>query len=90
MQVRLAFSVAVHAEPEVLIVDEVLAVGDASFQGRCIDWLRQFQRQGGTVLFVSHDPELVYGLSDRVLHLSDGELTEEEQAPQEECEPVAR
>lgn len=78
MQIRLAFSVAVHADPEILIVDEVLAVGDASFQRKCIDWLRQFQQRGGTVLFVSHDPKLVYDLSDRVLNLCDGVLTEED------------
>ena len=89
MQVRLAFSVAVHARPEILIVDEVLAVGDAAFQRKCIDWLHQFQRQGGTILFVSHDPTLVYQLSDRVLHLSGGEVIEEERVSREECKPVA-
>ncbi len=76
MQVRLGFSVAVHAQPEILIVDEVLAVGDAAFQSKCLDWLRWFQKQGGTILFVSHDPKLVYALSDRVLHLLGGEITE--------------
>jgi ABC-type polysaccharide/polyol phosphate transport system ATPase subunit len=82
MQMRLAFSVAVHAQPEILIVDEVLAVGDASFQRKCFDWLIHFQRQGGTILFVSHDPTLVYKLSDRVLHLYGGEIKEEEQVSQ--------
>ena len=89
MQIRLAFSVAVHAQPEILIVDEVLAVGDASFQRKCIEWLRQFQQQGGTVLFVSHDPTLVYGLSDRVLHLCDGDVTEDERVQHHECNSVA-
>jgi ABC-2 type transport system ATP-binding protein len=84
MQMRLGFSVAVHAQPEILIVDEVLAVGDPSFQRKCFDWLLQFQRQGGTILFVSHDPQLVYGLSDRVLHLYGGEVKEEERVTRRE------
>lgn len=88
MQVRLAFSVAVHAEPEVLIVDEVLAVGDASFQCKCIDWLLKFQQKGGTVLFVSHDPRLVYSLSDRLLHLRDGVVIDEEQVKARDKAPL--
>jgi ABC-type polysaccharide/polyol phosphate transport system ATPase subunit len=78
MQMRLGFSVAVHAQPDILIVDEVLAVGDESFQRKCFDWLRRFQRRGGTILFVSHDPTLVSKLSDRVLHLRGGQLKGDE------------
>src|SRR5437588_8632056 len=55
MQMRLGFGVAAHLEPEVLLVDEVLAVGDASFQQRCLDRIRQVLHEGTTLLFVSHD-----------------------------------
>ena len=88
MQMRLGFSVAVHAEPEVLIVDEVLAVGDAAFRRKCVDWVRQFQSRGGTILFVSHSPDLVQMLSDRVLHLDAGKVTEEEQPSLEVDAPL--
>ena len=52
---RLAFSVAAHLEPDIVVVDEVLAVGDAEFQRRCLGKMSEFGREG-TVLFVSHDP----------------------------------
>src|SRR5207249_2181596 len=55
MYVRLAFAVAAHLEPEVLLVDEVLAVGDARFQRKCLNWMQELGRRGGTVLFVSHN-----------------------------------
>ena len=59
MQVRLGFSVAVHTDPEILLLDEVLAVGDEAFQLRCFDFIRRFQKAGGTLLFVSHSMEAV-------------------------------
>jgi len=72
MYVRLAFAVAAHLEPEILIVDEVLAVGDASFQRRCLGKMREVSQGGRTVIFVSHNMSAVNTLCDRGLLLSDG------------------
>ncbi len=72
MYVRLAFSTAIHVEPEVLIVDEALAVGDAAFANRCIRKFHELRAQKVTVLFVSHDMGLVKQLAHRALFLSDG------------------
>src|ERR1051325_548834 len=55
MRTRLAFSICAHVEAEILVVDEALAVGDAAFQRKCMDWIDSFRRQG-TLLFVSHSP----------------------------------
>src|SRR6202011_2615666 len=55
MYMRLGFAVAINVDPEVLLIDEVLAVGDASFQRKCFGWLGRFQRRGGPVVIVSHD-----------------------------------
>lgn len=74
MQMRLGFSVAVHVEPEIILVDEVLAVGDYSFQQKCLDRIRQLQKQGVTILFVSHDFEEVEKLCSRALWLENGRL----------------
>lgn len=74
MQVRLAFSVAVHVDPQVLIVDEALAVGDAAFQQKCIERIEQFQRSGKTLLLVSHDMELIRRFCTRALWLQQGRL----------------
>ena len=59
MYVRLAFAVAAHLEPEILIVDEVLAVGDAAFQKKCLGKMENFAQSGRTVLFVSHNMDAV-------------------------------
>lgn len=72
MQVRLAFSVAAHLEPEILIVDEVLAVGDAAFQKKCLGKMKEFSSTGRTIIFVSHHLPLVRGLCQRVLVLESG------------------
>jgi lipopolysaccharide transport system ATP-binding protein len=72
MSVRLAFAVAAHLEPEVLLVDEVLAVGDAAFQKKCLGRMANVARGGRTILFVSHDLGAVSALCDRVLYLRDG------------------
>jgi ABC-2 type transport system ATP-binding protein len=77
MYVRLGFSVAVHLEPEVFLVDEVLAVGDARFQARCFDRIRQMQRAGTTIVFVTHDLDAASSLSKRVVVLEGGEITDE-------------
>ena len=74
MHVRLAFAVAAHLEPEILIVDEVLAVGDAEFQKKCLGKLRDAGRQSRTVLFVSHNMAAVQALCDRVMMLKAGRL----------------
>ncbi|MGH9098976.1 MAG: ABC transporter ATP-binding protein [Acidimicrobiales bacterium] len=74
MYVRLGFAVAVNVDPDVLVIDEVLAVGDERFQRKCMDRVKQFQREGRTILFVSHAPDLVRSICDRAVALSDGEL----------------
>lgn len=74
MYVRLAFSTAIHVEPEVLIVDEALAVGDAIFANRCVQKFEELKARGVTVLFVSHDLGLVKRLSDRALLMLGGRV----------------
>ncbi len=73
MQMRLAFSVAVYVDPDILIVDEVLGVWDASFQTKCFERIHGFKRAGKTLLFVSHAPTLVRELCDRALWLDHGQ-----------------
>ncbi len=74
MLVRLAFAVSVCVEPDILIVDEALAVGDASFQFKCLERLERLTRQGTTLLFVSHDMSMVKRFCNRALYLRDGEI----------------
>lgn len=74
MYVRLAFSVAAHLEPDILVVDEVLAVGDARFQKKCMGQMQQVGREGRTVLFVSHNMGAVAELCDRAILLSEGRV----------------
>lgn len=74
MFVRLAFSTAIHFEPELLIVDEALAVGDVFFQHKCMDRMKRFQAEGKTILFVSHDPQAVRHLCNRAIHLRKGRI----------------
>ena len=81
MYVRLAFAVGAHLEPEVLIVDEVLAVGDLQFQNKCLDKMHQIGDQGRTVIFVSHNMQAVTRLCRRVLLLDKGRLIVEGLAP---------
>lgn len=77
MYVRLAFAVAAHLEPEILIVDEVLAVGDAAFQKKCIGKMKDVSRnEGRTILFVSHSMAAVQNICDKCLYLKNGELME--------------
>jgi lipopolysaccharide transport system ATP-binding protein len=75
MWVRLAFSVAAHLEPEILMMDEVLAVGDAAFQQKCLDKMRDIREQGRTILFVSHDMAAITRLCRRVVLLENGRVT---------------
>ncbi len=72
MVLRLAFSVAIHADPDVFIIDEALAVGDGYFQQKCTERIREFRRKGGSLLFVSHDMTSVKMLCDKVLVLDGG------------------
>lgn len=77
MYMRLAFSVAAHLEPEILLVDEVLAVGDAAFQKKCLGRMSEVAKQGRTVLFVSHNMTAVNQLCPRALMLTDGRVYRE-------------
>jgi lipopolysaccharide transport system ATP-binding protein len=77
MAVRLAFSVAAHLEPEILLIDEVLAVGDAEFQQRCLGRMEDFSGAGRTVLFVSHNMQAINQLCDRAIWLEGGKLVED-------------
>jgi len=74
MYVRLAFAIAVSADPQILIVDEALAVGDAVFQHRCLRRIKQMQESGATILFVSHDPHTIRALCTRALLFNAGRV----------------
>ena len=76
MKIRLAFSVAAHLEPEILLIDEVLAVGDAGFQTKCLGKMEDVARQGRTVLFVSHNMPAVANLCNRIIHLKSDHIVE--------------
>ena len=71
-KLRLGFSIAVHIDPDILLVDEVLAVGDESFQNKCYRFIAQLQRAGKTILFVSHDLSVVERVANRILWLQNG------------------
>lgn len=74
MQLRLAFAVAAHLQPEILVIDEVLAVGDAEFQRKCLGKMGEIARDGRTVLFVSHNLDAVRSLCPRSILIEDGRL----------------
>ncbi|MBE7527043.1 MAG: ABC transporter ATP-binding protein [Burkholderiales bacterium] len=77
MMVRLAFAVIAHVDAEILVVDEALAVGDAFFVQKCMRFIRQFQNNGGTLLFVSHDTGAVVNLCGKAILLKQGQVIEE-------------
>ena len=77
MYVRLAFAVAAHLEPEILLVDEVLAVGDAGFQKKCLDKMKDVSQHGRTVLFVSHNMPAITRLCGRTILLDDGKMLQD-------------
>lgn len=77
MQARLTFSTAVCIEPEILIIDEALAVGDVKFQAKCFDKLRKFRENNGTILLVSHDTNTINTFCDRAFMLHNGMIIEE-------------
>jgi ABC-type polysaccharide/polyol phosphate transport system ATPase subunit len=74
MYVRLGFAVAVNVDPDILLVDEVLSVGDEAFQRKCLDRVAKFQREGRTILFVTHAADLVRRICDRAIVLDHGEM----------------
>ncbi|MBB5192453.1 lipopolysaccharide transport system ATP-binding protein [Silvimonas terrae] len=74
MYVRLGFSIAIHVEPDILIVDEALAVGDSRFQAKCMRKIKEIQERGATILFVSHDVSSVRTLCDRAIWLDRGQV----------------
>jgi lipopolysaccharide transport system ATP-binding protein len=82
MYTRLAFSVAAHLDPEILLVDEVLAVGDASFQRKCLNKMESVSKRGRTVFFVSHNMPAITRLCPRALMLDRGRLYQDGPAPQ--------
>jgi ABC-type polysaccharide/polyol phosphate transport system ATPase subunit len=74
MYVRLGFAVAVNVEPDVLLVDEVLAVGDAAFQRKCLDHVKRFQREGRTIVVVSHGPDTIRQNCERAMVMNHGRV----------------
>jgi lipopolysaccharide transport system ATP-binding protein len=74
MQLRLAFSTAIHINPEIMLVDEVLAVGDLDFQKKCVDKMNDLKNKGKTIIFVSHDIEMVKNICTRALLLRGGKM----------------
>lgn len=74
MYVRLAFAIAVHTDPDILLVDEVLAVGDEQFQEKCLAKIREFQTEGRTIIIVSHALDQISSLCDRVVVMDKGKL----------------
>jgi lipopolysaccharide transport system ATP-binding protein len=82
MYVRLAFAVAAHVDPEILVVDEVLAVGDMAFQQKCLNKMQDAGAHGRTVLFVSHNMPAVARLCNRVILIAEGKVTDDGPPPQ--------
>src|SRR5271155_816844 len=77
MYVRLGFAVAVNVDPDILVIDEVLAVGDERFQRKCIGRVKEFQKEGRTILLVTHSPDQVRAICDRAIVLSHGNIVSE-------------
>jgi ABC-2 type transport system ATP-binding protein len=74
MYVRLGFAIAVNVDPDVLVIDEVLAVGDEQFQSKCLERIRTFQEEGRTILFVSHNADQIRAICDRAVVLENGRM----------------
>ena len=74
MYVRLAFAVAIHSDPDILLVDEVLAVGDEPFQRKCMQKIREFQAEGRSIILVSHSAEQIINVCDRAIILDHGNI----------------
>ena len=80
MFLRLAFSVAVHTDPDIFLIDEILAVGDEPFQRKCLDRIRQMQEMGRSLVIVSHDLNMVRELCTRGIMLQQGKLVVDDTA----------
>lgn len=74
MQMRLAFSVAIFVDPEILLIDEILAVGDIEFKEKCLKKMEEFKKRGVTIVFVSHSMENVENFCERVIYLKEGKI----------------
>lgn len=74
MYLRLGFSIAIHSSADVLLVDEILAVGDEAFKAKCIDKIRKLKKEGKTIVIVSHDKHLLEQLTERIYYLHRGEI----------------
>ncbi|MCC9076243.1 ABC transporter ATP-binding protein [Litorilinea aerophila] len=77
MYVRLGFAIAIHTQPDILLVDEVLAVGDVSFQHKCLNSIYQFRKNGGTLVLVSHDMTAIQNICNRAIWIEDGRIQAE-------------
>jgi ABC-2 type transport system ATP-binding protein/lipopolysaccharide transport system ATP-binding protein len=77
MYMRLAFSVAINVNPEILLIDEILSVGDANFQKKCFEKIEGFKREGATILIVAHDLATIERICDRVIWLNEGSIKEQ-------------
>lgn len=85
MFMRLGFAVATEVDPDILLIDEILAVGDAAFQQKCLARIEDFRRRGKTIIFVSHDLGTIRNLCQRVLLIQDGRLLEDGPAERVVC-----
>lgn len=74
MYMRLGFAISVHVDPDILLVDEILAIGDHAFQKKCFDKMREFRKKGVTIVFISHALETVKDFCDRVIWLNNGKV----------------
>ena len=74
MQARLGFSISIHINPDILIIDEALAVGDSSFMEKCYNWIAEYQRNGNSIIYVSHSIAQVEAICNRVLWLHSGNV----------------
>jgi ABC-type polysaccharide/polyol phosphate transport system ATPase subunit len=74
MYMRLAFSVAIHVHPEILLVDEILAVGDSAFQKKCYQKMEEYKKKNVTIIFVSHDLEKIKSFCNQAIYINHGKL----------------
>ena len=77
MYVRLGFAVAVHVKPEILVIDEILAVGDADFQQKCFDHFAKLKQQSGTIILVTHNVGTLREFADRVILMEEGQIADD-------------
>lgn len=77
MYMRLGFSIAVYVEPDILLIDEILAVGDSAFQKKCLDKMKEFHQRGITIIFISHSMDLVESFCERIILIDKGKVIKE-------------